>query len=104
MASPFRTLCVASANRRATTTNRCSRRSPWPLTALGRYALDDHAETVVTLLDKLGVRGCEVIGHSAGGSIAVLIAARRPDLVSALVVADGNLDPGGGAFSASIAA
>src|SRR5207244_2091599 len=76
MASPFRTLCVASANRRATTTNRCSRRSPWPLTALGRYALDDHAETVVTLLDKLGVRGCEVIGHSAGGSIAVLIAPR----------------------------
>jgi pimeloyl-ACP methyl ester carboxylesterase len=68
------------------------------------YTLDDHAETVVTLLDQLGLRMCEMIGHSSGGAIAVLIAARRPDLVAALVMADGNLDPGGGAFSASIAA
>ena len=42
--------------------------------------------------------------HSAGGAIAVLVAARRPDLVGALVVLDGNLDPGGGSFSASVAA
>jgi pimeloyl-ACP methyl ester carboxylesterase len=68
------------------------------------YTLNDHAETVVTLLDQLGLRKCVVIGHSLGGAIAVLIAARRPDLVAALVVADGNLDPGGGGFSASIAA
>src|SRR5207244_967669 len=59
---------------------------------------------IVTLLDHLGLRMCELIGHSAGGAIAVLVAARRPDLISALVVADGNLDPGGGGFSASIAA
>jgi pimeloyl-ACP methyl ester carboxylesterase len=68
------------------------------------YTLDDHAETVVAFLDQLGLQKCEVIGHSAGGAIAVLVAVRRPDLVSALVVLDGNLDPGGGSFSASVAA
>jgi len=57
------------------------------------YTLDDHAETVGTLLDQLGLHGCEVIGHSFGGSIAVMMTARRADLVSALVVVDGNLDP-----------
>ena len=67
------------------------------------YTLDDHADTVVALLDQLGLQKCEVIGHSAGGAIAVLVAVRRPDLVAALVVLDGNLDPGGGSFSASIA-
>lgn len=45
-----------------------------------------------------------MIGHSLGGAVAILVAARRPDLVSALVVAEGNLDPGGAQMSIAIVA
>ena len=68
------------------------------------YTLDAHAEVVVALLDHLALATYDLIGHSFGGSVAVLVAARRPERVATLVVADPNLDPGGGAFSAGIAA
>jgi len=57
------------------------------------YALTDHADALATALDAAGVTKAEVIGHSMGGAIAIVLAARRPDLVTSLVVAEGNLDP-----------
>ncbi len=68
------------------------------------YRLEDHAATVVAVLEAAGVAGCGVVGHSMGGTVAIVLASLRPDLVSALVVAEGNLDPGVGAGSARIAA
>ena len=68
------------------------------------YGLEDHALVVAELLDHIGLRGCAVIGHSLGGSVAITLATLRPDLVSNLVVAEANLDPGGGSFSRGIAA
>jgi pimeloyl-ACP methyl ester carboxylesterase len=68
------------------------------------YTLEEHALVVAELLDHIGLRGCAVIGHSLGGSIAITLTTLRPDLVSNLVVAEANLDPGGGAFSRGIAA
>ncbi|HEX3791627.1 MAG TPA: alpha/beta hydrolase [Pseudonocardiaceae bacterium] len=56
------------------------------------YRLTDHADTVAAVLDAEEITGAEVIAHSMGGSIAVLLAHRRPELVSRLVVVDGNLD------------
>ena len=67
------------------------------------YTLEDHTQTVATLLDHLNLKECAVIGHSMGGSVAIILAAMRPDLVSALVVAEGNLDPDVGTISAEIA-
>ncbi|MDN5913829.1 MAG: alpha/beta hydrolase [Pseudonocardia sp.] len=67
------------------------------------HRLEDHAGTVVSLLDHLGLRGVSLVGHSFGGSVAVLVAAGRPDLVGHLVVAEPNLDPGVGTFSAAVA-
>jgi pimeloyl-ACP methyl ester carboxylesterase len=67
------------------------------------YTLDDHARTVATLLDHLGSRGSTIIGYSFGGSVAITLAATRPDLVAALVVAEPNLDLGGGFLSRRIA-
>jgi pimeloyl-ACP methyl ester carboxylesterase len=58
------------------------------------YTLADHAGTVAALLDHLGLSGCMVIGHSLGGSVAIVLATQRPDLVAHLVVAEGNLAPG----------
>ncbi|HET6196027.1 MAG TPA: acetoin dehydrogenase dihydrolipoyllysine-residue acetyltransferase subunit [Acetobacteraceae bacterium] len=44
------------------------------------------AGAVAAALDALGIKGAHLAGHSMGGTIAVLVAARRPDLVSALTL------------------
>lgn len=68
------------------------------------YTLEEHASTAAELLDHLNVKESAVIGHSMGGSIAIVLTAKRPDLVSSLIVAEGNLDPGPGMVSGPIAA
>jgi pimeloyl-ACP methyl ester carboxylesterase len=55
------------------------------------YSLDDHARTIVGLSDSLGLSECGLIGHSMGGAVAVHVAAARPDVISLLVMAEGNL-------------
>src|SRR5215831_12240003 len=67
------------------------------------YSLDDHARTVAALLTALGLRASSVVAYSFGGAVAITLAARRPDLVGALVLAEPNLDPGGGFLSRGIA-
>lgn len=67
------------------------------------HAIDQHAATVAVLLDFLALRDTEVVGHSLGGSVAISLAAQRPDLVQRLVVAEPNLDPGVGTVSAEVA-
>lgn len=68
------------------------------------YTLEQHAAAMAGLLDRLQIRGAVVVGHSMGGSVAIALAHDRPDLVSRLVLAEANLDPGGGMASAWIAA
>lgn len=58
------------------------------------YTLEEHAGALAAVLDAAGVGGAEVVGHSMGGSVAIVLAYRRPDLVSRLVLAEANLDPG----------
>lgn len=69
------------------------------------YTLEEHAGAVAVALDAAGLTGAELIGHSMGGSVAVVLAHRRPDLVSRLVLTEANLDafPPPGADSSSIA-
>lgn len=57
------------------------------------YGLEDQADVLAAALDAARVRGAEVVAHSMGGSIAILLAARRTDLVGRLVVVEANLDP-----------
>ncbi|WP_338693987.1 alpha/beta hydrolase [Streptomyces sp. Q6] len=57
------------------------------------YTLERHADALAAALDAAGVSGAEIIGHSMGGSVAIVLAHRRSDLVSRLVVTEGNLDP-----------
>ena len=66
------------------------------------HTLEAHAETVARVLDHLALRQCHVVGHSMGGSIAIALAATRPDLVSGMVVAEGNFDPEDATFSQMI--
>jgi pimeloyl-ACP methyl ester carboxylesterase len=56
------------------------------------YTLEDHAYALAAALDAAGV-AAEIIAHSMGGAVAIVLAARRPDLVSGLVLVEANLDP-----------
>jgi pimeloyl-ACP methyl ester carboxylesterase len=68
------------------------------------YTMEGQAEIVVSLLRDLGVSASVLVGHSMGGSIAILVAAAAPRLVGRLIVAEGNLDPGPGMISGQITA
>ncbi|MFC9329861.1 alpha/beta fold hydrolase [Kitasatospora sp. NPDC057015] len=57
------------------------------------YTPQAHADALATALRAAGVRGAQVIGHSMGGAVVTALAARHPELVSALVLVDANLDP-----------
>ncbi len=63
------------------------------------YSLARHAQIVTDLLDHLGLDGCQLVGHSMGGAVAVTVASERPDLVSDLVLAEGKLDAGPAGFA-----
>ncbi|MET7617598.1 alpha/beta hydrolase [Streptomyces sp. NPDC005408] len=57
------------------------------------YSLEDHAAALAAVLEEAEVRGAEIVGHSMGGSVAIVLAYRRPELVARLVVTEANLDP-----------
>jgi pimeloyl-ACP methyl ester carboxylesterase len=69
------------------------------------YTLEDHADALAAALDEAEVAGAELVAHSMGGSVAIVLAYRRPGLVSRLVLIEANLDPNppSGAGSSGIA-
>lgn len=54
---------------------------------------EEQAWQVAAILDHLDIAHTAVVGHSMGGSISILLAHQRPDLVSRLIVAEPLLDP-----------
>ena len=52
------------------------------------YSIDDHVSDLIGLLETLSVRKAVICGLSVGGMIALGLAARRPDLVSGLILCD----------------
>lgn len=57
------------------------------------YTLESHADALAAAMTGAGVTGAELVAHSMGGSVAIVLAARHPRLVSRLVLVDANLDP-----------
>lgn len=68
------------------------------------YTLEELARSFGSVLDQLGVRECVLFGHSMGGAAAITLAALRPELVRNLILAESNLDPGGGFVSRDMSA
>ncbi len=52
------------------------------------YSIPDQADLIAEALDRLGVRGATVVGHSLGGTVATALAQQFPRLVSRLVLID----------------
>ncbi|SOE94066.1 alpha/beta hydrolase fold [Burkholderia sp. D7] len=62
------------------------------------YRVEDHARIVVELIESLE-REVDLFGHSMGGTVAIVAATMAPREVRRLVLAEPNLDAGGGLFS-----
>jgi len=52
------------------------------------YSIENQADLVAGVLGRLGVRNAEVVGHSLGGSVAVALTERSPELVDRTVIID----------------
>ncbi|MEU2021408.1 alpha/beta hydrolase [Streptomyces sp. NPDC016469] len=57
------------------------------------YTLEAHPDALAAALINADVTCAEVIAHSMGGSVAIVLAVRYPHLVARLVLVDANLDP-----------
>src|SRR5438132_6270989 len=57
-----------------------------PMPPTQRVSVEAYGEVVASFLDALGAGPVIVAGHSLGGAIAIALAARRPDAVSALLL------------------
>jgi pimeloyl-ACP methyl ester carboxylesterase len=52
------------------------------------YTVPHLAHDVVGLMDAAGIGRAHLVGHSLGGEVALLVAARRPERVSSVTLAD----------------
>jgi pimeloyl-ACP methyl ester carboxylesterase len=52
------------------------------------WSVEDYVRWTTALLDRIGVEQCDIVGHSNGGRIAMLTAARHPERVGKLVLVD----------------
>lgn len=60
------------------------------------YSQTTQAEHVIELMDALGIEKAVLVGHSAGGTVAVLTAARHPERIIGLVLEAPAVLTGGG--------
>jgi len=57
------------------------------------YSLEDHAAAVSAVCEAAGIHGVDLVGHSLGADISIVVAYRNPGLVKCLVICEANLDP-----------
>jgi pimeloyl-ACP methyl ester carboxylesterase len=62
------------------------------------YSPEAQADLTVGLMDELGIGQAILVGNSAGGTTAMLVALRHPERVEALVLVDAAIYSGGSPF------
>lgn len=68
------------------------------------YTPRAQAQTLAQWIEHLDLRGFDLFAHSMGGSVAIELATLMPGRIRHVVLAEPNLDSGGGAYSRAIAA
>lgn len=66
-----------------------SRRYHWPNEPIpegGEYALNQHVDDLLALLDELDARPAHLVGHSYGGVVCLVAAMRAPHVIRSLVL------------------
>jgi len=59
------------------------------------YAPETQADLTIAVMDELGIERAVLVGHSAGGTVAALVAAEYPERVAAVVLEDPAVFAGG---------
>ena len=57
----------------------------------GPFGMAAHADDMVAVLNELGIDRTDVLGHSMGGFIALVLADRAPERVSRVILVDGGI-------------
>lgn len=57
------------------------------------YSLEAHAAAAVAACAAAGLDAIDLVGHSLGADISIVVAYRNPGLVERLVISEANLDP-----------
>ncbi|MCL4562191.1 MAG: alpha/beta hydrolase [Chloroflexi bacterium] len=70
------------------------KRSAW--TGVNPYSLEAQADLAVQLMDRFGINQAILVGHSAGGTVAMYTALKYPRRVQALILVDPAVYPSGG--------
>ena len=63
--------------------------NPWPPSdeeAYRSYTVENHARDVAALIERLGVGPVDLVAHSYGGNVAVILTLSRPELIRRLVL------------------
>jgi pimeloyl-ACP methyl ester carboxylesterase len=66
------------------------------------YSLAEQADSLLKLLDCLGLKSVSIVGHSLGGAIALEIYRQAPRRIKCLILCEGNIQAGGGFISRPI--
>ena len=57
------------------------------------FSVAQHAADVAAMIKKLNLGKVHLLGHSRGGSIALTVASRYPEVIRTLILEDGNMLP-----------
>ena len=57
------------------------------------YSVAQHVADVAAMIKKLNLGKVHLLGHSRGGSIAVTVASRYPEVIRTLILEEANMEP-----------
>ena len=57
------------------------------------FSVAQHAEDIAAMIKKLNLGKVHLLGHSRGGSIAITVASRYPEVVRTLILEEANMEP-----------